>query len=173
MCSGFSCDGVHFFSEAGAGLCFGFRIVLITHWWFGLPSSAYPKPRNFQWLMLCHEGSAKKAGREHGQRDIPSHRGPCPVYKLGELPRRGADHGSGWVWQHSAGDEQLYNASSFSFKFYFSPFLLLFLLLLHIIIIIIILILYFNKLQLLNCSYLNLWVLLFFLILLIIPPGWG
>ena len=98
-----------------------------------------------------------------GQRGIPDHVMSCPVYKLGAVGLRG-DHCSGTNW---ALVSEWWAIASYitcifqSFYYYYCHF-----------IIVIIMSFFFSVL--LNCSYLNPWVLLvFFPILSPIPLGGG
>lgn len=87
--------------------------------WF-LPGCVYPKSRTSLPLSVSCSANEEEHKRnwegpylgqvtQTNQRDIPHHRMPCPVYKLGGLPGRVADLGLGmWVWNHSVGSEQLH-----------------------------------------------------------------
>lgn len=85
-----------------------------------LLSSAYPKSRTLflflsplrRYTNKSWEGAFLAQVTQSGQKDIPHHRTSCPVYKLGELPGRGASRSVGMesgIW--SAGGEYLYCAS--------------------------------------------------------------
>lgn len=133
--------------------------------------------------MFCQQGGAQEAGREHDQGScLKLAKGifhtiehPAQCISWGSCPG-GADgcSGTGWV---SASGEQLCCVSLVFLGFYFSfssgclPFH--YIIIIIIIITTIIVIIVPVVIQLLNCSYLNTWVLPTLFPVLLPIPLWG
>lgn len=93
----------------------------------------------------------------------------CSGYKLGEIVWEGLITGAGWDEHQSMGGEQLCCAPLYPGVWS----LLLLLLLLVVVVLLLALLVFFFCFQLLNCSYLYPWVLLFFSLILLPIPLWG
>lgn len=126
-----------FFLVADTVLCFGFSmgIMLTTHWCIGCyvmdPTLSYG---HFSFPRLCQWAGAQKAGRKHVQDSWPdlakgivrSTEHHAQTINWGGSQEERLIMAWEWVWHQSAGSEQLYCITCFSWVFFLhvsvSPF---------------------------------------------------